>query len=295
MTGSADTAVPADRRGTDRHGDGKSIGWAIRLSIAWLVLVTLVAVFADLIAPYGYNEQDPALRFAPPVLLGGGLAHPLGTDQVGRDLLSRILLGMRISLAIALLGTLIGAAIGSTLGAIAAHFRGLIDDTIMALVDMQASLPFVIFAIAALAVFDASFVTFVVIMGIAGWERYARLMRALILAANTEGYADALRSLGAAPARIYIRHVVPNVLGALSVQMTINFPETILLETGLSFLGLGVQPPLTSLGLLVSDGRPYIYQAWWLTLLPGLAIFLTTLSVSLLGDYARDRADATLR
>lgn len=288
MALTADTAPVARPR-------RRRFGFAIGLAIGWLVIVALVAVFADLIAPYGYNEQDPFNRFAMPVFAGGSWTHPLGTDQIGRDVLSRMLLGMRISLAIALLGTLIGAVIGSVLGAIAAHFRGLADDAIMALVDMQASLPFVIFAIAALAIFDATLLTFILIMGVAGWERYARLMRALVISANTEGYADALRSIGASPARIYLRHVVPNVIGALSVQMTINFPETILLETGLSFLGLGVQPPLASLGLLVSDGRPYIYQAWWLTLIPGAAIFITTLSVSLLGDHVRDQVDATLK
>lgn len=273
----------------------RGISWAIMLSFGWLAVVAFVAVFADVLAPYGYNEQDPFTRFARPLLAGGSAVHPLGTDQIGRDVLSRLLLGMRISLAIALVGTLIGAVLGSVLGAVAAHFRGIVDDTIMALVDMQASLPFVIFAIAALAIFEPGFGTFIVIMGIAGWERYARLMRALVLAANTEGYADALRSIGASPGRIYLLHVVPNVVGSLTVQMTINFPETILLETGLSFLGLGVQPPLASLGLLVADGRPYIYQAWWLTLIPGAAIFMTTLAVSLLGDHVRDRVDAALR
>lgn len=269
--------------------------WSLRLAAGWLVLVLVLAVFGPFFAPYGLNEQDFTARFAPPVFFGGDWAHPLGTDQIGRDLYSRLLTAIRISLLLSLLGTMIGMIIGTTLGILAAHFRGLIEDLIMALVDFQASLPFVIFAIAALAVFEANFVTFLMILGIAGWERYARLVRALVLQAQNDGYADALDSLGAHPARIYLKHVLPNIFGAVSVQMTINFPETILLETGLSFLGLGIQPPFTSLGLLVADGRAYIFQAIWLIAFPGIAIFLTTLSVSLLGDRARDRADVLSR
>ncbi|WBU53747.1 ABC transporter permease [Paracoccus sp. SCSIO 75233] len=268
---------------------------SLRLAAGWLVLVLVLAVFGPFFAPYGLNEQDFTARFAPPVFFGGNWAHPLGTDQIGRDLYSRLLTAIRISLLLSLLGTVIGMIIGTTLGILAAHFRGLIEDLIMALVDFQASLPFVIFAIAALAVFEANFVTFLMILGIAGWERYARLVRALVLQAQNDGYADALDSLGAHPARIYLKHVLPNIFGAVSVQMTINFPETILLETGLSFLGLGIQPPFTSLGLLVADGRAYIFQAIWLIAFPGIAIFLTTLSVSLLGDRARDRADVLSR
>ena len=269
--------------------------WALRLAVFWLASVVLLSVLGPLVAPWGVNEQDYTARFAPPVFAGGTWSHLLGTDQIGRDLFSRLLFGIRISLLLALLGTVIGMVIGSVLGMIAAHFRGWIEDIIMALVDFQASLPFVIFAIAALAVFDAGFLTFLLILGIAGWERYARLVRALVLQAREDGYADALVSLGAPPSRIYLRHVLPNIFGAVSVQMTINFPETILLETGLSFLGLGIQPPFTSLGLLVAEGRPYIFQAIWLVAIPGAAIFFTTLSVSLLGDRARDRADVLTR
>ncbi|POF28130.1 ABC transporter permease [Roseibium marinum] len=269
--------------------------WSLRLAAGWLILVLILALVGPAFAPYGVNEQDFAARFAPPVLAGGTWAHPFGTDQIGRDLFSRLINAIRISLLLALLGTLIGMVIGSVLGMIAAHFRGWIEDVIMALVDFQAALPFIIFAIAALAVFEAGFWTFLLILGIAGWERYARLVRALVLQAQNDGYADALDSLGAHPVRIYLWHILPNIFGAVSVQMTINFPETILLETGLSFLGIGIQPPHTSLGLLVSDGRPYIFQAIWLVAFPGAAIFLTTLSVSLLGDRARDRADILTR
>jgi len=277
------------------HGARVRPPLSLRLAVGWLVLVVIVALIGPYLAPYGLNEQDFTARFAPPVLAGGDWAHPLGTDQIGRDLLSRLIGAIRISLLLALMGTVIGMIIGTALGMTAAYFRGWIEDVIMALVDFQAALPFIIFAIAALAVFEAGFVTFLLILGIAGWERYARLVRALVLQAQNDGYADALNSLGAHPVRIYLLHILPNIFGAVSVQMTINFPETILLETGLSFLGIGIQPPFTSLGLLVSEGRPYIFQAIWLIAFPGAAIFLTTLSVSLLGDRARDRADILSR
>ncbi len=165
----------------------------------------------------------------------------------------------------------------------------------MMFVDAQASLPFIILALAVLAFFGNSFWLFVLIMGINGWENYARLSRGMVLSANTHGYVVAVRSLGARPKRIYARHVLPNIASALIVQFTLNFPSTILLETSLSFLGLGIQPPLTSLGLMLGTGRDYLLFAWWLSVFPGILIFITTLSVSLLGDWLRDRLDPTLR
>lgn len=261
------------------------------LPAGWLAAMVLIAIIAPFIAPYGFSQMDPIARFKPPVFADGSWEHILGTDQIGRDLLSRLFLAIRISLGIAFLGTVIGAIIGTFLGMLAARMGGVVDDIISSLVDFQASVPFVIFAIAALAVFDNNLVTFILILGVAGWERYARLVRSLVLSAQNDGYAEAQTAMGAPAWRIYLLHILPNVVGALSVQMTINFPETILLETGLSFLGLGVQPPNTSLGLLVSDGRPYIFQAWWLTLVPGAVIFVTTLCVSLLGDALHDRLD----
>jgi peptide/nickel transport system permease protein len=255
----------------------------------------VAALFADVLAPFGYAEQTVLARLSPPAFLGGRPDHLLGTDAVGRDLWSRLLHGIRLSVAVAAVGTLIGAVVGTALGAVAGYARGLVDDAIMGLVDVQASLPLIVFAIGLIAVFGANLWLFVVIVGISGWERYARLTRGLILDATTAGYADALRSLGAGPVRTFLRHVLPNIASPIIVQMTINFPEVILLETGLSFLGFGIQPPLASLGSMVSDGRAHIYLAWWIVLFPAAAIFLTTLAVSIVGDAVRDRLDATLR
>jgi peptide/nickel transport system permease protein len=200
-----------------------------------------------------------------------------------------------MSLLVALLGTAIGAVMGTALGFLAAHFRGWTDDVLMVLVDFQASMPFMIIALTVLAFFGNSLPLFIALMGLFGWERYARIVRGLTLSAVQHGYAVAIRQIGASPWRIYGRHILPNIASALIVNVTLNFPEHIILETGLSFLGLGVQPPLTSLGNMVGHGREYLQSAWWIAVFPGAAIVLTTLSMSIVGDWLRDRLDPTLR
>lgn len=267
----------------------------VSLCSAWLFLVLITAIGADLIAPYGYAEQSLLNRLKPPAFLGGDPAYILGTDGLGRDVFSRLLYALRTSVLIAFCGTLIGSVIGTMLGFLAAHFRGWVDEVVMLLVDFQASMPFLIIALAILAFFGNSFELFLIVVGFYGWEVYARLTRGLVLQANAQGYAFAVRTLGVHPFRIYVRHVLPNILSVLVVQVTLNFPELILLETSLSFLGLGVQPPETSLGLMLGEGRNYIATAWWMAIPAGVVIFLTTLSVSLLGDWLRDRLDPTLR
>jgi peptide/nickel transport system permease protein len=154
---------------------------------------------------------------------------------------------------------------------------------------------FLVVALAVLAFFGNNFYLFLALMALFGWEVYARLTRGLILAAREQGYARAMRAMGAKPGRLYARHILPNVAGPLVVQLTLNFPQTILLETSLSFLGLGIQPPLTSLGQMLGEGRDYLLNAWWLAVLPGAMIFLTTLSMSLTGDWLRTRLDPTQR
>jgi peptide/nickel transport system permease protein len=263
--------------------------------VLWLALIVFVALFADWIAPYGYTEQSLLNRLKPPAFLGGSPDFILGTDALGRDVLSRLIFATRISVLIALMGTIIGAVVGTTAGILAAHFRGWVDDAVMVLVDFQAAVPFLIVALAVLAFFGNSFTLFVVIVGLFGWETYARLARGLVLSVNGQGYAFAIRTLGVHPARVYLRHVLPNILSVLVVQLTLNFPEIILLETSLSFLGLGVQPPATSLGLTLGEGRNYIATAWWIAVPAGTVIFLTTLSISILGDWARDRLDPAVR
>lgn len=273
----------------------KGMPLTIMLALVWIVLIVVLSIAAPLIAPYGYADQQPLLRLRPPSILGHDNPFLLGSDNLGRDVLSRTLYGIRYSIIIALLGTVISTVIGVTLGMLAARLRGWWDEVIMMLVDIQASLPFIIFAITIIAFFGKGFWLLAIIVGLAGWERYARLARGLVLDAETVGYAGALRVLGAGSPRIYMIHILPNIVSALVVQMTLNFPEVILLETGMSFLGLGIQPPLTSLGLLINESRNYLVIAWWMAAVPGAAIVLTTLSISMLGDWLRDIMDTRLR
>lgn len=267
---------------------------AILLAISWLAAMLAVAVLADSIRPYDFKALDLRSRLAPPVFMGGTWRHILGSDELGRDVLSRLVESIRISLTIAFLATLIASAIGVVLGFFAAHFRGLVEQLVLVLIDLQASMPFLIIALAVLAFFGNSLFLFVLLMGFHGWERIARIARGLAIAANEQGYASAVRNLGAGPVRIYARHILPNIAATLIVAMTLTFPEVILLESGLSFLGLGVQPPLTSLGNMVGYGREYLQTAPWILLAPAAVIVLTTLSISMLGDWLRDRLDPTL-
>ena len=269
--------------------------WIVILAAAYLVVVVLVAIFAPLMQPYEHTAQDLFEMRNPPVFLGGDWRYILGTDDLGRDVLSRVIYGTRVSVVIALVGTGIGAVLGSALGIVAAHFRGWVDEIVMMFVDAQSAMPFIIFALAVLAFFGGNFWVLVIVVGVDGWQYYARLARGMVFSSGQATYVEAVRSLGIPTWRIYLRHVLPNLLPALMVQFTINLPGTILLEAALSFLGLGVQPPMTSLGQMLGLGRDYLLQAPWIAVAPGLMIFLITLSVSVLGDWLRDRLDPSLR
>jgi peptide/nickel transport system permease protein len=267
----------------------------VLLGAVWLAAMLGIALLADVIAPHGYTALDLRNRLAPPAPFGGTWLHPLGTDELGRDVLARLIYSIRMSLLIAFGATIIGAVIGTSLGFLAAHFRGLVEQGLLTLVDFSASIPFLILALAVLAFFGNSLVLLVCLLGLHAWERHARIARGLALAAGAQGYAAAVRGLGASPWRIYGRHVLPNIASTLIVSMTLAFPEVILLESGLSFLGLGVQPPETSLGSMVGYGREYLTRAPWILLAPAASIVLTALSVSLIGDWLCDRLDPTLR
>lgn len=259
--------------------------------IAWIALMIGLALFADMAAPYRFTAYDLKNRLALP----GDPLHPLGTDELGRDVLSRLIVSIRVSLLIAFGATLISAVVGTLLGFLAAHFRSWAEQLVLMLADFQASMPFLILALSVLAFFGNSLLLFICLMGLYGWERYARIARGLAISASAQGYAAAIRQLGASPARVYFRHILPNIASTLIVSMTLVFPEVILLESGLSFLGLGVQPPMTSLGNMVGYGREYLTRAPWIMLAPAFVIVLTTLAVSLVGDWLRDRLDPTLR
>lgn len=272
---------------------GISVSAAI--SIGWIVLILLVALLARQIAPYDYDQIDLHSRLLPPIWLpGGSWLHPLGCDDLGRDMFSRLIQSIRVSLLVAIFGAAIGCVLGTSLGLLSAHFGRVVDELVVMAIDYQAALPFMILALAAIAFFGNSLVILIVVMGTYGWERYARIARGLALSATSQGYAVALVALGASPARIYLRHVLPNIASALIVCLTLTFPQIILVETSLSFLGLGVQPPQTSLGSMVGFGRDYLLTAWWIAVSPAVVIFLTTLAMSTLGDWLADRLNPEL-
>lgn len=271
------------------RGSGGRVPWLVAFALAWVALMLAAAVFAERLRPYGITQMDLRNRLAPP----GNPAHLLGTDELGRDVLSRLLVSIRVSLLIAFGATAMAAVLGTTLGFLAAQFRGWVEQAVLMLIDFQAALPFLILALAVLAFFGNALPLFVALMGLYGWERHARIARGLAIAADAQGYAAAVRQLGASPWRVYFRHVLPNIASTLIVSATLSFPEVILLESGLSFLGLGIQPPMTSLGNMIGYGREYLTRAPWILLAPSAVVVLTTFSVSVLGDWLRDRLDPT--
>ncbi|MET3598953.1 ABC transporter permease [Martelella mangrovi] len=268
---------------------------AVRISIGFVILFVLFALFGGFLTPYDFRQTSLLDRYEPPVFLGGSWDHVLGTDGRGRDLLTRLAMGAKVTLLVAVFGTLIGAVFGSLLGLIAGGRRGKTDTLIMMAVDVQASVPIIIVALFVLALFKSSLLLIVIMVGFSGWENYARLVRASTLSVRERGYVTAERVLGASATRIYLRYILPNIFNVILVQFTINLPLTVLLETALSFLGLGVQPPMTSLGQIMSDGRDRLMTSWWLTMFPGAIIFFLALSVSIVGDWLRDQLDPTLR
>lgn len=264
------------------------------LAIIWVSLVLIGAIFAQLISPMDYQEVHLLARLLPPGSTSSYGFHLLGTDHLGRDLFSRLLVGLQVSILVAVFGTAIGAILGVSIGFISAHYRGWVDDVVMIFVDFQASMPFVIIALSVLAVTGTgNLFLFLLLVGFQGWEKYARLSRGLTLSALNHGYAESIKLMGGGTFRVYLRHILPNIFAVLIIQMSINFPETIILETSLSFLGVGIQPPNTSLGNILSYGRDYLLNAWWIAIAPGATIFITVLSMSLIGDWLRDLLDPT--
>jgi peptide/nickel transport system permease protein len=269
----------------------RAVPFSVGFGIAWLVAMVFIAAFADWLRPYGITAMDLSSRLVAP----GHPQHLLGTDELGRDVLSRLIQSIRISLVIAFGATILSAMVGTALGFAAAKFRGVVEHLVLALADFQAALPFLIMALAVLAFFGSSMWLLICLMGFYGWERYARIARGLAISASAQGYSSAVVQLGARPSRVYLKHILPNIASTLIVSMTLTFPEIILMESSLSFLGLGVQPPESSLGNMVGFGREYLTTAPWIMLAPAFVIMLTTLSISLVGDWLRDKLDPTVR
>jgi peptide/nickel transport system permease protein len=257
-----------------------------------VALGIVVALLAPWIAPYDPATSELAARLRPPFWeANGSLAHPLGTDLLGRDLLSRVLYGARVSLPIAFAATLLGAVIGSALGLFAGYAGGRLDRGIMVVADIQLAFPFILFAISAISVAGPSLTVLIVVLAIGAWVGHARIVRGLVLSLREREYVLAARCVGATTSRILRRHLLPNVAAVIFVVATFDVGRVIVLESTLSFLGLGVQPPTPSWGSDLKDAAVNMRLAWWAATFPGLAILLVVLGVNLLGDALRDVMD----
>ncbi len=270
----------------------KTLPLTARLLIALLALFALAAIAAPWLAPHDPLRQSLLLRLRPPGTVAPRLGlFALGTDDLGRDLLSRILYGARASFAVAILSVAVSLAVGATLGLLAGWTRGWPATIILRLVDTMLSIPAILLAVLTVAVIGPGFLDLILVLGLTRWPRYTRVAYAATLQVAAMPYIQASTMAGASSARILRRHVLPNIAGPLMVVATSEFGLMILFEAGLSFLGLGIQPPAPSWGSIMSAGRQYVERAWWLTVFPGLGLFTVVLCVNLIGDALRDRLD----
>ena len=260
-----------------------------------LVLLIFPAITADWLAPHDPVHGSVKDRRQPPVFFGGTWKYPLGTDRIGRDILSRIMYGARVSLSISLVGIFVGGIIGATLGMLAGYFGGWIDTVIMRLVDISLALPAILLALVLAAATGPSFQTIIVVVAFVLWALYARQVRGEVLSIRERDFVARARVAGASRARIMARHILPNVTNTIIVLATLQVGSVIILEAALSFLGLGIPRPTPAWGIMVADGRQLIVSAWWISFFPGLAITLTVFSLNLLGDWLRDRLDPKLK
>jgi oligopeptide transport system permease protein len=256
------------------------------LGLAILSFFAVVALLTPWIAPYGYAQQELALGATPP-----STTHWLGTDIYGRDLLTQIMYGGRISLAVGFIATSVALLIGITWGAVAGYAGGKVDAVMMRLVDILYALPFMIFIVLLMVVFGRNMLLLFLAIGAVEWLTMARIMRSQVQSLRQQEFVEAAISLGLSPATIIRRHLIPNALGPIIVYTTLTIPSVMLLEAFLSFLGLGVQPPQTSWGLLISYGAETMEEYPWLLIYPGLALVLTLFSLNFLGDGLRDALD----
>jgi peptide/nickel transport system permease protein len=259
-------------------------------------LLVIPALFASQVAPYDPLKGSLANRLKPPAWQqGGSIEHVLGTDKLGRDMLSRIIYGARVSLAVSLVAIFVGGVIGTALGMISGYFGGWVDALLMRLVDISLSLPTILLALVLVAAVGPSFGTVITILMIFLWARYARLVRGETLAIKERDFIARAQVAGASHTRIMVRYIFPNVVNSLVVLATLQVGYVILLESTLSFLGAGLPRPTPAWGLMIADGRELIVTAWWVSMFPGLAIMLTVLALNLLGDWLRDHLDPKLR
>ena len=258
--------------------------------------VLLAAVLAPLVSPFDPLEQDIGQRLRSPGWQDAqGRVHPLGTDHLGRDILARIVYGSRIALVVGLAAVLISGVLGMIIGLVAGYFGGRVDDFLMRLADIQLAFPFILLAIAVIGVLGPSLRNIIIVIGVSSWVVYARVVRGEVLSIREREYVHAAIALGSRNGRVLWSHVLPNTFTPWLVVATLDMARVIVIESALSFLGLGVQPPTPTWGGMLADGRVYLSTAWWLATFPGLAILVTVLGINLLGDGLRDTLDPRLK
>ena len=262
---------------------------------ATLCAVAVSAIAAPLLAPHDPLRQDLPQRLMPPGAVLDGITHLLGTDSLGRDVLSRVIYGARVSLTVAFVAVAMAGLTGVVAGLLSGYYRGTVDAVLMRLADVILSVPFLLLAIATVAVLGPNFTNLILVLGCTRWPRYARVTYAQTLAVREQEFVHAERALGASDGRILARHLLPNVLSPIMVVATLEVGLMIIFEAALSFLGLGVQPPAPSWGGMLSEGRDYLATAWWLATFPGLAIMMTVLAANLVGDGMREVLDPRAR
>lgn len=260
-----------------------------------VMLLIVPALTADWLAPHDPVKAYVTDRRAPPVFFGGTWEYPLGTDRIGRDILSRIMHGAKVSLSISLVGIFFGGLIGTALGLLAGYYRGWLDAVIMRLVDISLALPSILLALVLAVALGPSFQTVIAVVAFVLWALYARQVRGEVLSIRERDFVARARVAGNSDLRIIIRHILPNVANTIVVLATLQVGSVIILEAALSFLGLGIPRPTPAWGLMVADGRQLIVSAWWIAFFPGLAITLTVFSLNLLGDWLRDRLDPKMK
>ena len=282
---SATASAPPRQVGQPRRS---IMRWVPIILIAFFVLA---AVFAPLLAPYDPNSQNLLGRMKPPGTVSRSFHYLLGSDELGRDLLTRLIYGARVSLFVAIASVVLSGVVGVLLGMLAGYLRGWVELIVMRLVDVFLSIPAILLAIITVAVLGTGLVNVIVVLALTRWPRYARIAYGQTLSVANMPYVRLAAFMGASTPRVLLRHILPNIIGAVTVVATLEFGLMVLFEAGLSFLGLGVQPPTASWGAMLSSGRNYLATAWWIATFPGLCLFLLILAVNLIGDDLRDRFD----
>jgi peptide/nickel transport system permease protein len=260
------------------------------LGLIFTIGMVLLVVFSDVIFGSKADMMDLRARLLPPFV---SLNHILGTDPLGRDVLARIAAGGKISLIVGLVSVAGATVIGTVAGLIAGYFRGIADMILMRIADIQLAMPFILMAITFIAIVGPGLSILILLMIVAQWVQYARLVRGLVLSLRDREFIQSARAIGVGNLRIIVHHIVPNIIGPVIVLMTLNIATNILLESSLTFVGLGVDATIPSWGGMLADGRTYVQSAWWVTVFPGFAIMFTVLGLNLLGDWLRDYLDPT--